>query len=163
LSIKQEGEEEQENNFVKEEVSDEYAENAEYASELQQKSNNNIESSGHKNNVSKKLFDSEQTTNLIFFKEVDDQEKAHQQHLSSINISPTTPVPDLDEQIQRANIIIQQSGNKGYYPCVYCNFETNIQTEYERHIVIKHTDHLACPTENDLRLNGGRFKRSRNS
>jgi hypothetical protein len=60
--------EEEQNNFIKEKVSDEYAENAEYASELQQKSNNNIESSGHKSNVSKKLFDSEQTANLILLR-----------------------------------------------------------------------------------------------
>jgi hypothetical protein len=64
---------------------------------------------------------------------------------------------DIAEQISRSNII---QTNKEF-PCVYCDFTTRIKAEYERHVVINHPDHLPCPTENDLRLNGGRIKRSR--
>jgi DNA replicative helicase MCM subunit Mcm2 (Cdc46/Mcm family) len=80
--------------------------------------------------------------------------------VSSTNTSSKRSTISLDiaEQIRRINII--QADKE--FPCVYCDFKTKMKAEYEGHIVIKHPDHLPCPTENDLRLNGGRIKRSRN-
>jgi DNA replicative helicase MCM subunit Mcm2 (Cdc46/Mcm family) len=84
----------------------------------------------------------------------------HIQDISCANTSSkrSTISLDIDEQIRRMNIIQTEKE----FPCVYCDFKTKIETEYERHIVNKHPDHLPCPTENDLHLNGGRIKRSRN-
>ena len=66
--------------------------------------------------------------------------------------------PDQDEQKNRIAIIRMGQG----YPCVYCyNFETKHREDYERHVIRKHPGYLACPTEEDLLQNGGRFKRAR--
>jgi hypothetical protein len=152
----------QENNFAKGVVYDGYQEGSQNNSKLQEKKDNNGANLNSEEYNSKKLFESGKTNNLIYSNEVNCQDKKYQPSVSSIKSTPITTLPDLSEQIHRANII-QQAGNKGYYPCVYCNgFETKIQKEYERHIVTKHPGHLACPTEVDLNLNDGRIKRARN-
>jgi hypothetical protein len=67
-----------------------------------------------------------------------------------------TAVLDIEEQKRRAAIIRTAQG----YACVYClGFESKYQEDYERHILTKHPDHLPCPTDEDLDLNGGKFKR----
>jgi hypothetical protein len=70
----------------------------------------------------------------------------------------TAIAADIEEQKNRAASVTSAQG----YPCVYCNgFESKYQEDYERHVLTKHPDHLPCPTENDLWLNGGRIKRGR--
>jgi replicative DNA helicase Mcm len=66
--------------------------------------------------------------------------------------------PNIAEQKHRAAIIRSAQG----YPCVYCNtFESKYQEDYQRHILTRHPDHLPCPTDEELELSGGRFKRGR--
>jgi hypothetical protein len=37
---------------------------------------------------------------------------------------------------------------------VKCNYETNVEREYERHVVLKHPGKLAYPSEIDLEKMG---------
>jgi hypothetical protein len=64
-------------------VSDDYLENAENASELQERSAENLKYTEIHDNLSKKLFDSEKTNNLIYFKEADGQNKEYPPSISS--------------------------------------------------------------------------------
>jgi hypothetical protein len=87
LSSVQSSKEEQENNFIKEEVSDDYLENAENASKLHERSAENLKYTDIQYDLSKKLFDSEKTNNLIYFKEADGQNKEYQSSISSSMVS----------------------------------------------------------------------------
>jgi hypothetical protein len=62
------------------------------------------------------------------------------------------------EQKRKGAIIRSGQG----FPCIYCpDFETKYQEEYEGHVLTKHPDHLPCPTDEELDLNGDRIRRSR--
>jgi hypothetical protein len=83
-----------------------------------------------------------------------DSSKTNDNNKSTITTT-FTPL-DLEEQKHRAAIVRSAQG----YPCVYCNgFESKYQEDYERHVLTKHPNHLPCPTDEELDLNGGRIMR----
>jgi hypothetical protein len=47
-----------------------------------------------------------------------------------------------------------QSNNFFIFNCYYCNYQTNTEREYERHVVLKHPGKLAYPSEIDLKKMG---------
>lgn len=137
--------EEQENNFLKENVSDDYLENAENASELQERFVDNAKSLEYKHNLSNKSFDSEKTNNIIYSNEVDDQDKEH--HLRSMpstmvssidQISPTRPLPQHQEQEQKR------------FNCFYCSQYYSSDKERVKHIDSKHPGKLNFRTPEDF-------------
>jgi hypothetical protein len=73
----QSSKEEQQNNFVKRAVPDDYPENAENASELHKRFTQNLKYIEIQHDLSRKLFDSEKTNNIIYFKEVNRQNKEY--------------------------------------------------------------------------------------
>ena len=46
------------------------------------------------------------------------------------------------------------SNNFLIFKCYYCKYETNIEREYERHVVLKHPGRLAYPSKIDLEKMG---------
>jgi hypothetical protein len=139
--------EEQENNFVKERVSDEYLENAENASKLQEMSRDNSKSVESQQNLSNKLFDSEKTNNLIYSDEVDDQDKEHQ--LRSI---PSTMISSID-QISPTPLRQHQEQERQQYKkfnCFYCDQAYSSDKERVKHIDYQHQGKLYYPTPEDF-------------
>jgi hypothetical protein len=47
-----------------------------------------------------------------------------------------------------------ESNNFFIFKCYYCNYETNVEREYQRHVVLKHPGKLAYPSEIDLEKMG---------
>jgi hypothetical protein len=47
-----------------------------------------------------------------------------------------------------------ESNNFIIFKCNYCNYQTNIEREYERHVVMKHPGKTAYPSEIDLKKEG---------
>jgi hypothetical protein len=139
--------EEQENNFAKEKVSDDYLENAENASELQERSAEDLKYRETQYDLSKKLFDSEKTNNLIYSDEVDDQDKEHQ--LSSIpstiasSIDQISPTPSSQHQEQE-----QQQYKK--FNCFYCSHSYSSDKERIKHVDSEHPGKLYYPTPEDF-------------
>ena len=138
---------EQENNFIKEEVSDDYLENAENASELQEISSDNAKSVESQQNVSNKLFDSANSNKLIYSDEVEVQYKEDQQTsipstmvLSKDQLSPTTPLPQQQEQGQPHK----------KFNCFYCSQSYSSDIERIKHVDSEHPGKLYYPTPEDF-------------
>jgi hypothetical protein len=56
-----------------------------------------------------------------------------------------------------------ESNNFLIFKCYYCNYETSIEREYERHVVLRHPGKLAYPSEIDLEMMGvGRYEQTAN-
>ena len=143
----QSSKEEQENNFVKEKVSDDYLENAENASGLQEISTDNAKSVESQHNLSNKLFDSEKSNKLIYPDEVELKHKEDQQPsipstmvLSNDQISPTTPLPQQQEQVQPHK----------KFNCFYCSQTYSSDKERVKHIDYEHPGKLYYPTQEDF-------------
>ena len=51
-------------------------------------------------------------------------------------------------------IFIQEKKNKLLYGCYRCEFETDIQIEYEKHCVLTHPDKPAYPSLTDIEKDG---------
>jgi hypothetical protein len=47
-----------------------------------------------------------------------------------------------------------KSNNFFIFKCYYCNYETSVEREYERHEVLKHPGKLAYPSKIDLEKMG---------
>ncbi len=43
-----------------------------------------------------------------------------------------------------------ESNNFLIFKCYYCNYQTRIEREYERHVILKHPGKLAYPSKMDL-------------
>jgi hypothetical protein len=128
----QSSKEEQENNFIKEEVSDEYLENVENASELQERSADNLKYTEIQCDLSKKLFDSEKTNNLIYFKEADGQNKEYQPSISSPIVSQIEELSPLPPQLQ------EQEQQYKRFNCFYCSQSYSSDKERVKHIDYEH-------------------------
>jgi len=144
----QSSKEEQENNFINGMLSDDYLENVENASELHEGSAENAKSVESHHDLSKKLFDSEKTNNLIYSDKVDDQDKENQQTSipstmvsSNDQISPTTSLPQHQEQER-------QQYNK--FSCFYCSQTYSSDKERIKHIGYEHPGKLYYPTPEDF-------------
>jgi hypothetical protein len=143
----QSSKEEQENNFIKEGVSDDYLENVENASELQEMSSDNAKSVESQHDLSNKLFDSQKTNKLIYSDEVELKHKEDQQPstpstmvLSNDQISPTTPLPQQQEQGQPHK----------KFNCFYCSQTYSSDKERVKHIGYEHPGKLYYPTPEDF-------------
>ena len=56
-----------------------------------------------------------------------------------------------------------KSNNFIIFKCYYCNYQTNIEREYERHVVLKHPGKLAYPSKIDLEKMGvGSYEQTAN-
>jgi hypothetical protein len=49
---------------------------------------------------------------------------------------------------------LPSSNNFFIFKCYYCYYETDIEREYERHVVLRHSGKLAYPSEIDLEKMG---------
>jgi predicted nucleic-acid-binding Zn-ribbon protein len=60
-----------------------------------------------------------------------------------------------NEQQQSTKLFdLQSSNNFLIFKCYYCSYQTNIEREYERHVVMKHPGKLAYPSDMDLERKG---------
>jgi hypothetical protein len=60
-----------------------------------------------------------------------------------------------NEQEQSTKLFDQgKTNNFLIFKCYYCNYETNIEREYQCHVVLKHPGKLAYPSEIDLEKMG---------
>jgi hypothetical protein len=56
-----------------------------------------------------------------------------------------------NEQEQSTKLFDLPSSNNFFiFKCYYCNYETRVEREYQRHVVLKHPGKLAYPSEIDL-------------
>ena len=139
--------EEQENNFVKEKVSDDYLENAENASELHELSVDNAKSVEYQNYLSKKLFDSEKTNNLIYSNEVDDQDKEH--HLRSLASPIASSIDQISSKPSSQHHEQEQQQYKKFN-CFYCSHSYSSDKERIKHADSEHPGKLYYPTPEDF-------------
>jgi hypothetical protein len=137
--------EEQENNFIKEEMSDDYLENAENASELQLISVDNAKSVESQQDLSNKLFDSEKTNNLIYFKEAGVQNKEYQQHSTSFPI-----ISQIEEVISSPPQLQEQEQQHKRFNCFYCSQAYSSDKERVKHIDSEHRGKLYYRTKEDF-------------
>ena len=128
-------------------MSDDYLENAENASELQEISSDNAKSVESQQNVSNKLFDSANSNKLIYSDEVEVQYKEDQQTsipstmvLSKDQLSPTTPLPQQQEQGQPHK----------KFNCFYCSQSYSSDIERIKHVDSEHPGKLYYPTPEDF-------------
>ncbi len=55
------------------------------------------------------------------------------------------------EQQQSTKLFdLPRSNNFIIFKCYYCSYETNVEREYERHVVLRHQGKIAYPSEIDL-------------
>jgi len=125
-------------------VSDDYLENAENASELQERSAENLKYTEIQHYLSKKLFDSEKTNNLIYFKEVYGQNKDYQPSISSPIVSQIEEVSPLPSQLQ------EQEQQHKRFNCFYCSQSYSTDKEQVKHIDYQHPGKLYYPTPEDF-------------
>ena len=126
-------------------ASDDYFENAANASELHKVSADNAKSLEYKHNLSKKLFDSDKTNNLIYSDEVDDQDKEHQ--LRSI---PSTMVSSIDQISPMPLPQPQEQEQYKRFNCFYCDQAYSSNKERVKHIDYEHPGKLYYSTPEDF-------------
>ena len=63
------------------------------------------------------------------------------------------PMQNPDEECTKL-FDLPSSNNFLIFKCYYCKYETNIEREYERHVVLKHPGRLAYPSKIDLEKMG---------
>jgi hypothetical protein len=144
----QSSKEEQENNFVKEKVSDDYLGNVENASELQERSADNAKSVEIQYDLSKKLFDSEKTNNLIYSDQsLTEIENKHQRgpSISSSIVSSTEETnPLLKSQVK------EQGQPHKKFNCFYCSQAYSSDKDRVKHIDYEHPGKLYYDTPEDF-------------
>jgi hypothetical protein len=56
-----------------------------------------------------------------------------------------------NEQEQSTKLFDQHKSNNLFiFKCYYCNYETNVEREYERHVILRHPGKPAYPSKIDL-------------
>ena len=137
-------EEKHENNFVKQHLSDDYLENAENASELQENTANNEKYVETQHSLLKKLFDKEKSNNLIYSNRVKSQDNELQQ--PSI---PTTIMSSVDQISPISSPQLQEQQRKPFN-CFYCDQTYSSDKERVKHIDYEHPGKLYYPTPEDF-------------
>jgi hypothetical protein len=92
----------------------------------------------------RKLFDSEKTNNLIYFNEVDGQNKEHQQ--PSI---PAAIASSVDQISPTPSTLLQEQEHKRF-TCFYCSQTYSSDKERVKHIDFEHPDKMYYPTQKDF-------------
>jgi hypothetical protein len=137
-------EEKHENNFVKQHLSEDYLENVENASELQENTASNEKYIETRHSLLKKLFDPGKTNNLIYSNRVEPQDNELQQ--PSI---PTTIASSVDQISPISSPQLQEQQRKPFN-CFYCSQAYSSDKERVKHIDYEHPGKLYYPMPEDF-------------
>jgi hypothetical protein len=141
-SIERQEEQKENNNSDKQEVLEEYLGNVQTANVLQGTFSKNAKTIKTEHNTAKKLFDPEQTNNLIYsdveLKYKEDKQPSVPSTIASSTGETPSPSPQLQEQEYKR------------FNCFYCDQAYSSDKERIKHIDYEHPGKLYYPTPEDF-------------